>query len=170
MRKILLVMLAFTMGITLVGCEETSPGTSDSTEAGGETTAEGDVTTSESPSQNGEIKTGEIKIKLFPEVAPIAVQNFIDLTEDGYYEGKLVHRIIPQFMFQGGSPKGDGMSEDYEFFSIEPSQEANHIYGALAMANAGPDRNAQQFSMFSMVYITLTMLTELSKQKNSGRR
>ncbi|MCL2036105.1 MAG: peptidylprolyl isomerase [Oscillospiraceae bacterium] len=90
---------------------------------------------------------GEIKIKLFPEVAPIAVANFINLAESGYYEGKLIHRIIPNFMLQGGSPFGDGMGDpNYkDYFSIEPSEHASHIYGALAMANAGPQYNSQQF-------------------------
>ena len=89
---------------------------------------------------------GDIKIKLFPEIAPVAVQNFIDLTESGYYTDKTFHRIIPNFMIQGGSPYGDGRgSPDYPNFSIEPSPDALHFYGAFCMANAGPNNNSQQF-------------------------
>jgi cyclophilin family peptidyl-prolyl cis-trans isomerase len=90
---------------------------------------------------------GEITIKLFPQIAPLAVQNFIDLSESGYYEGKIFHRIIANFMIQGGSPFGDGMSDhDFQGFATEPSPYALHLYGAISTANTGsPNSNAQQF-------------------------
>ena len=93
---------------------------------------------------------GSITVKLFPECAPIAVQNFIDLANDGYYDGKLMHRIIADFMIQGGSPFGDGMSDpDGDTFEVEPHLSARHFYGALSMANAG-GRNQQQFFIVNM--------------------
>lgn len=142
MRRLLVATLAGTMLFTLAACDQSGGKSSETTEAPTPTTP----TTPPTPDYE-DMNVGEIKIKLFPEVAPIAVQNFINLTEQGYYDGKLVHRIIKNFMFQGGSPFGDGMGDpNYtDWFSIEPSDKATHIYGALAMANAGPDRNSQQF-------------------------
>ncbi|MCL2633472.1 MAG: peptidylprolyl isomerase [Oscillospiraceae bacterium] len=88
---------------------------------------------------------GDITIKLFPECAPVAVDNFIKLAEEGYYDGKNLHRIIKDFMIQGGSPNGDGLSDLNEpTFGVELSYNARHFYGALCMANAG-GRNSQQF-------------------------
>jgi cyclophilin family peptidyl-prolyl cis-trans isomerase len=138
MKRFLMATLAGATLFAFSACGESSP-------AAGENT-----TAPPSPSEPSDLptpieRTGEIKIKLFPEIAPIAVQNFVDLAQDGYYDGKIVHRVIPDFMFQGGSPNGDGRSTDYDFFSIEPHPDAVHNYGALAMANAGPDRNSQQF-------------------------
>jgi len=88
---------------------------------------------------------GDVTVKLFPECAPVAVENFINLAESGYYDGKIFHRIIEDFMIQGGSPFGDGLSnpDDYSF-DVERSYNARHFYGALCMANAS-GRNAQQF-------------------------
>ncbi|MCL1789356.1 MAG: peptidylprolyl isomerase [Oscillospiraceae bacterium] len=135
MKKLLSMFIAASTLFMLSACSEKS---SDSDE--GERPRRG---------ENPEIekKVGEITIKLFPEIAPVAVQNFIDLAESGYYEGKLMHRIISGFMIQGGSPFGDGMGDpDYDnYFSIEPHPNAIHSYGALSMANAGPDANSQQF-------------------------
>jgi cyclophilin family peptidyl-prolyl cis-trans isomerase len=88
---------------------------------------------------------GEIRFKLFAQLAPVAVRNFIDLAESGYYEDKVIHRVIADFMFQGGSPYGDGRSSlDYPTFAVETSDYTHHIYGTLAMANS-QGRNAQQF-------------------------
>jgi cyclophilin family peptidyl-prolyl cis-trans isomerase len=89
---------------------------------------------------------GDITMILFPEIAPVAVANFQKLVEDGYYEGKIFHRVMPGFMIQGGSPFGDGRGDpNYPNFGIEPSPDALHFYGALSMANAGPAFNSQQF-------------------------
>jgi len=88
---------------------------------------------------------GDITFKLLPECAPIAVQNFIDLANEGYYDGKNFHRIIAGFMIQGGSPNGDGGSDpNEETFGVELAYNARHFYGALCMANS-MGRNSQQF-------------------------
>ena len=125
----------------LTACSES---TNDPGEAEGRTRAEEDNVNSRT---NGGESRYEIKIKLFPAIAPIAVQNFVDLAESGYYKDKIFHRIIANFMIQGGSPFGDGMSDpEYDaYFGIEPHANAVHSYGALSMANAGPQRNSQQF-------------------------
>jgi cyclophilin family peptidyl-prolyl cis-trans isomerase len=90
---------------------------------------------------------GEIVVALFPDVAPLAVQNFVDLATSRYYDGKIFHRIIPNFMIQGGSPFGDGRGDpNFQGFDTEPSSRALHIYGAISTANTGqPRSNGQQF-------------------------
>ncbi|MCM1334798.1 MAG: peptidylprolyl isomerase [Bacteroides sp.] len=90
---------------------------------------------------------GDIKIKLFPEAAPYGVQNFIELAESGYFTNKSIHRIIGDFMIQGGSLNGDGTggtSADGGEFYCEINSAMRHFYGALCYANAG-GRNTCQF-------------------------
>ena len=96
------------------------------------------------------IKTnhGDMRIKLFPDHAPKTVANFIALSKDGYYDGVIFHRIIKDFMIQGGDPTGTGMGGDSiygESFEDEFSEELYNIRGALSMANAGPNTNGSQF-------------------------
>lgn len=96
------------------------------------------------------IKTnhGELKIKLFPEVAPKTVANFVGLSKNGYYDGIIFHRIIPDFMIQGGDPTGTGMGGQSIYgasFEDEFSMNAFNLRGALSMANAGPNTNGSQF-------------------------
>ena len=92
---------------------------------------------------------GTIKAVLFPEVAPVGVENFQKLCDSGYYEGLKIHRVIAEFMFQGGSLNGDGTGGDAMVndgkFSIETSNDVRHFYGALCYANAGADNNTTQF-------------------------
>ena len=96
------------------------------------------------------IKTnhGDLRIKLFPEHAPKTVANFIALSKDGYYDGVIFHRIIKDFMIQGGDPTGTGMGGESiygESFEDEFSEELYNVRGALSMANAGPNTNGSQF-------------------------
>ncbi|WP_430341074.1 peptidylprolyl isomerase [Rossellomorea vietnamensis] len=97
-----------------------------------------------------EMKTsmGTIKIKLFPEQAPKTVENFIKHSKDGYYDGLKFHRVIKDFMIQGGDPNGNGTGGESiygESFEDEFSPELFNLRGALSMANAGPDTNGSQF-------------------------
>jgi len=90
---------------------------------------------------------GDIKIKLFPDEAPYAVQNFIDLALNDYFDGKNIHRIISEFMIQGGSLNGDGTggkAAEGVDFSCEVNGNMRHFYGALCYANAG-GKNTCQF-------------------------
>ena len=96
------------------------------------------------------IKTnhGDMKMKLFPEHAPKTVANFVALAKDGYYDGIIFHRIIPEFMIQGGDPTGTGMGGQSIYgdsFEDEFSEELYNVRGALSMANAGPNTNGSQF-------------------------
>lgn len=95
-----------------------------------------------------ETSKGTIKIQLFPAQAPKTVENFVGLIEKGYYDGIIFHRVISDFMIQGGDPTGTGMGGESSFggsFQDEFSEELYNLRGALSMANAGPDTNGSQF-------------------------
>lgn len=97
-----------------------------------------------------EMKTnmGSIKIKLFPDLAPKTVENFLTHSENGYYEGIIFHRVIDGFMIQGGDPSGNGTGGQSiygETFEDEFSEKLFNLRGALSMANAGPNTNGSQF-------------------------
>ncbi len=87
---------------------------------------------------------GPIQIELFLEDVPKTVENFTKLVNDGFYNGLVFHRVIPDFMVQGGCPRGDGTGGPGYQFDDEPS--SNPVArGALAMANSGPNTNGSQF-------------------------
>ncbi|MGX7420315.1 peptidylprolyl isomerase [Carnobacterium gallinarum] len=107
---------------------------------------------------------GDIKIKLFPEVAPKTVENFLGLAAKGYYDGIIFHRVIPDFMIQGGDPTGTGMGGESlwgDSFNDEFSKEAFNLNGALSMANAGPNTNGSQFFIVSNTEVPKNMLDQL---------
>jgi peptidyl-prolyl cis-trans isomerase B (cyclophilin B) len=87
---------------------------------------------------------GPIDIELFDEDAPKTVENFVKLAEDGFYDGVIFHRVIPDFMIQGGDPTGTGRGGPGYTFEDE-FNEHKVERGALAMANAGPNTNGSQF-------------------------
>ena len=87
---------------------------------------------------------GDITIELFDDDAPNTVENFTKLAADGFYDGLTFHRIIPDFMIQGGCPRGDGTGDPGYKFDDE-FNDHKVVRGALAMANAGPNTNGSQF-------------------------
>ena len=93
---------------------------------------------------NMETSKGTIVLELFPDDAPKTVENFVKLSNDGYYDGLIFHRVIPDFMIQGGCPQGTGTGgPGYQF---EDEQNHHNVdRGKLAMANAGPNTNGSQF-------------------------
>lgn len=92
---------------------------------------------------------GDIEIKLFPDVAPKTVENFLALVKKGYYNGTIFHRVIKDFMIQGGDPTGTGMGGESSWGKpFEDEVSANVKFekaGLVAMANAGPGTNGSQF-------------------------
>ncbi len=87
---------------------------------------------------------GAIAIELFDDDAPKTVENFLKLARDGFYDGVIFHRIIPDFMIQGGDPTGPGSGgPGYQF--EDEFNDKKVVRGALAMANAGPNTNGSQF-------------------------
>ena len=87
---------------------------------------------------------GDIVISLDAARAPKSVNNFVFLARDGYYDGLTFHRVVPDFVIQGGCPEGSGRGGPGYRFEDEPVQ-GEYIAGAVAMANAGPDTNGSQF-------------------------
>ena len=88
---------------------------------------------------------GEIRVELFADKAPLTVANFVNLARRGFYDGLNFHRVIPDFMIQGGCPKGTGTGGPGYKFEDETSNGVRHERGVLSMANAGPNTNGSQF-------------------------
>ena len=87
---------------------------------------------------------GPVEVELFPNEAPKTVENFEKLAKDGFYDGLKFHRVIPDFMIQGGCPQGTGTGgPGYQF--EDEFNEHKAVKGALAMANSGPNTNGSQF-------------------------
>ncbi len=87
---------------------------------------------------------GTIELELFDEDAPRTVANFVKLSRDGFYDGVIFHRVIQDFMVQGGDPTGTGTGGPGYQFEDEPNRHRVE-HGAIAMANAGPNTNGSQF-------------------------
>ena len=89
---------------------------------------------------------GPIRVRLFADKAPLTVANFVNLAKKGFYNGLNFHRVIPDFMVQGGCPKGTGTGGPGYKFEDEPRPDLRHDKpGVLSMANAGPGTNGSQF-------------------------
>ncbi|MFC6841242.1 peptidylprolyl isomerase [Xanthomonas theicola] len=88
---------------------------------------------------------GPIKIELYPDKAPLTVANFVNLAERGFYDGLTFHRVIADFMIQGGCPEGSGRGGPGYRFEDETDNGVRHERGVLSMANAGPSTNGSQF-------------------------
>jgi peptidyl-prolyl cis-trans isomerase B (cyclophilin B) len=107
----------------------------------------------ESPKKGDTVATiktsmGDVKIRLFPEQAPKACENFISLAEKGYYKDVIFHRVINNFMIQTGDPEGTGMGGQSKWgkpFDDEFSPDLHNFRGAVSMANSGPETNGSQF-------------------------
>ena len=107
---------------------------------------------------------GDFTLELFPEVAPKTVENFITHAKNGYYDGVIFHRVIEDFMIQGGDPTGTGMGGESIYgrtFEDEFSREAFNLYGTLSMANAGPNTNGSQFFIVTAKQVPAQMLKQL---------
>ena len=87
---------------------------------------------------------GPIDVELYDDDAPKTVANFVKLSQDGFYDGVIFHRVIPDFMIQSGDPTGTGMGGPGYSFEDERN-EHRVVRGALAMANSGPNTNGSQF-------------------------
>src|SRR5947208_9664649 len=87
---------------------------------------------------------GDIVMELDPSLAPNTVNNFVSLARDGYYDDLTFHRVVPEFVIQGGDPEGSGRGGPGYRFADEPVK-GEYTLGAVAMANAGPDTNGSQF-------------------------
>lgn len=107
----------------------------------------------ESENRVAVIKTnqGVMELELFEQRAPITTKNFIDLANKGFYDGLIFHRVIKNFMIQGGDPNGDGTGNPGYKFADEPF-EGEYSRGIVAMANSGPNTNGSQFFIMHADY------------------
>lgn len=123
-----------------------------------------DLAAVEGPVAVLETTKGTVKIQLFPAQAPKTVENFVGLIEKGYYEGIIFHRVISDFMIQGGDPTGTGMGGESlwgDSFEDEFADEVFNLRGALSMANAGPNTNGSQFFIVQASRVPANMLRQL---------
>lgn len=114
---------------------------------------------------------GDISVKLFPEDAPMAVENFTTHAKNGYYNGIIFHRVINGFMIQGGDPTGTGMGGESIWgrsFEDEFTPELHNLCGALSMANAGPSTNGSQFFIVQADTVPESMLSQMKELEDNG--
>ena len=107
---------------------------------------------------------GDIKVALFEEEAPKTVANFVGLAKKGYYNDVTFHRVIHDFMIQGGDPTGTGMGGESIYgddFEDEFTDTLFNIRGALSMANAGPNTNGSQFFIVTASNVPTRMLAQM---------
>ncbi len=160
-KKLLICLTAAFLAVSFAACGKT-----DGETAGKNTGSEADVAedevkyepVTELPQLKGVQKgdtiatihtnMGDIKVWFFPKYAPKAVENFTTHAKEGYYDNVIFHRVIDNFMIQGGDPEGTGMGGESIWgaeFENEVSYNLRNFRGALCMANAGPDTNGSQF-------------------------
>ena len=114
---------------------------------------------------------GDIKIKLFPEKAPKTVENFVTHSKNGYYNGLKFHRVINDFMIQGGDPRGNGTGGESIWggsFPDEFDPELHNLRGALSMANSGPNTNGSQFFIVQAREGPSNMLEQMRDLEDNG--
>lgn len=109
---------------------------------------------------------GDIKVKLFPQYAPKTVENFVTHAQNGYYDGLIFHRVIKDFMIQGGDPKGTGTGGESIWggsFKDEFTKDLHNLNGALSMANAGPNTNGSQFFIVQAPTVSDDMIEQMEQ-------
>lgn len=119
------------------------------------------------------IKTnrGDMTFVLFPQVAPKAVENFTTHAKNGYYDGLIFHRVIKDFMIQGGDPTGTGCGGESiwgKSFEDEFSIDARNYYGSLSMANSGPNTNGSQFFIVQAKTVPSNLLAQMEQLTDKG--
>lgn len=151
-KRFFALTLAALLALGMAGCGSQADG--DKADAANGDAAEAtEILQAQLPEEGDEIaiiktSAGEIKLMLYPEEAPKAVENFKTLAQEGYYDGVIFHRVIDGFMIQTGDPEGTGMGGEScwgEPFEDEISEKLHFYRGAVAMANSGPNTNGSQF-------------------------
>ena len=159
-KRLILLSTTILTTLSLAACTTNNSDSTSSSETSTSESTREDLSQLELPQLDTEIKENEsvveltttagvITVKLFPEIAPKAVENFVTHAKDGYYNGTPFHRVIEGFMIQGGDPEGTGMGGESiwgEGFEVEISNQLYHIRGALSMARAQAlDSQGSQF-------------------------
>ncbi len=178
-KKIILLTMLIVAILSIVGCK------AEEKQGGVELNSE-QLQMPKSGEEVAIIKTnlGDIKLRLFPEVAPKAVENFKTHAKNGYYDGVTFHRVMEDFMIQGGDPQGTGRGGESIWgtsFEDEFHEDYKNLYGTLSMANAGPGTNGSQFfivqksdgtdwldfkhTVFGQVYEGMDVVDKIAKVK-----
>ncbi len=153
-RRIMAIAAAATLCFSLAACQNGKNETSAEGQNESEASGALELPQLEEPEAGETIAVmstskGDIKLRFFPEYAPKAVENFLTHAKDGYYDGLTFHRVINEFMIQGGDPKGDGTGGESiwgDGFELETTPSLRHFRGALAMAHSSePNSNGSQF-------------------------
>ena len=113
---------------------------------------------------------GDISIRLFPDKAPKTVENFVTHAKNGYYDGLKFHRVINDFMIQGGDPRGNGTGGESiwgDSFEDEFDVELHNLRGALSMANAGPNTNGSQFLIVQAKSVDPRLISQMKNMSDS---
>ena len=113
---------------------------------------------------------GDIKIKFFQKEAPKAVENFVTHAKNGYYNGLIFHRVIKDFMIQGGDPMGSGIGGESVWgrsFEDEFDPALHNLRGSLSMANSGPNTNGSQFFIVQAKNVPANMLGQMKQMPES---
>lgn len=114
---------------------------------------------------------GDISVRLFPDKTPKTFENFTTHAKNGYYNGLIFHRVIRDFMIQGGDPKGDGTGGESIWnqpFEDEPHIDLRNYCGALSMANAGPNTNGSQFFIVQLADCPPQLLEQMPSLRDKG--
>ena len=114
---------------------------------------------------------GDMKIRLLPEAAPKAAENFTEHAKSGYYNGLIFHRVIKDFMIQGGDPNGTGTGGSSIWgkpFEDEFDINARNYRGALSMANSGPNTNGSQFFIVQAQSVDDVLVTQMEELSDEG--
>ena len=113
---------------------------------------------------------GDISIRLFPDKAPKTVENFVTHAKNGYYDGLKFHRVINDFMIQGGDPRGNGTGGESiwgDSFEDEFDVELHNLRGALSMANAGPNTNGTHFFIVQAKSVDPRLISQMRNMSDS---
>ena len=154
MRRISVILSMLMMALLMTGCKSKTESNSTDTDVPSENSAVATVDQFAAPKKGDTVAEivikdfGSIYVKFFEEAAPKAVENFITHGKEGYYDGLTFHRIIRDFMIQGGDPTGTGRGGESiwgDSFVDEFNENLQPYRGALCMANAGPNTNGSQF-------------------------
>lgn len=173
-KKYLALALAAVMAFGIAGCGgDTAAENNTNTETSVDTTT---IIQAQMPAEGEEIAVittseGVVKMRFFPEEAPKAVENFKTLAKDGYYDGITFHRVIEDFMVQGGDPTATGTGGEScwgEDFETEVSEKLHFYRGAVAMANAGPDTNGSQFFIVQQKTVMEDALNALLEARDNN--
>ena len=166
MKKFLAAGLAL---VILAGCSSLG-GSSPNTE-GGEVMANPQFAKAKGPTAVIKTTLGDITVQLYPDEAPKTVENFITHAKNGYYDGIIFHRVINNFMVQGGDPTGTGRGGESiwgESFTDEFSDNLHNFRGALSMANSGSNTNGSQFFIVQQKDVQEEALSALQEARDSN--